>query len=223
MTDVSGLCRLHISGIPGKSLYFDDLIRLQLNHPGGFKDYILTFDTHINISRESQRLLEIPWEWDSTGGFNCSYNRFDTLEHGPRKCYSDFDCSNNDLTSLKHGPSFVSGSYTASSNKLTSFEGVAKHINGDLILGNNDIESLVGIHKHIERCSSISLGLNRIDEGGLGLLFIDNLNSVHIGTGNTDASLALKIIKPYLKTGMKGLLECQQKLIDAGLERFAKL
>jgi hypothetical protein len=107
-----------------------------------------------------------------------------------------FYCEHNRLTSLEGAPSSVSGFYCYS-NQLTSLQGIHKIfkiISGDFFCHYNPITS-----------------------GGIGLLLIEGLTRII-----ADQS-AFKIIERYLGQGKKGLLLCQDELIDEGYEEFAKL
>jgi hypothetical protein len=109
---------------------------------------------------------------------------------------SYFYCDENQLTSLKGAPRAVDGFY-CDENKLTSLEDIHKifkRINGRFTCRENSIKS-----------------------GGIGLLLIEGLTSI-----SADQP-AFEIIQKYLGQGKKGVLLCQDELIDAGYEEFAKL
>jgi hypothetical protein len=108
-----------------------------------------------------------------------------------------FACFNNQLTSLQGAPSSVNGTFSCDNNKLTSLEGIhklIKKLNGGFFCYNNPITS-----------------------GGIGLLLIEGLTEIHADHP------AFEIIKRYLGQGKKGLLRCQDELIEAGYEEFARL
>ncbi len=133
---------------------------------------------------------------------------------------------------IKLNKVFTDANY--SSNRLESIKNIPACVLGHLLIYDNKITSLVGIRNEIDYCGNIDLSFNPITDGGLGLLLIDNLENVHYKVGNASKyrhvfpedlkfDLALSIIRKYLPLKVKGLLACQQELIDAGLERFAVL
>lgn len=176
------------------------------------------------------------------GGFFCQSNKLATLEGCTQIIPNDFCCDGNNLTNLKGGP-IESQSYYCSGSNLSSLEGAPSKVDNNFIchsnmissfencpryIGNwfnieaNKITSLKNIHKHLEHCKRLTLNSNKISEGGLGLLLINGLEIVEYGQRN-NFSKALKIIGKYFGQGKKGLLACQEELIEAKLERFAQL
>ncbi len=126
------------------------------------------------------------------------------------------------LKSLPCAFNIVEGDFNVDSNELASFQNLPHSIGGWLDLNQNKITSLVGINKTIKRCHSIDLSRNPIEEGGLGLLLIENLRQVH-AFKDGDFSKALEIIGKYLGQGKAGVLKCQEELEEAGLEKYAKI
>jgi hypothetical protein len=132
--------------------------------------------------------------------------------------YSDFDCSNNQLTSLQGAPSSVSGDFACSNNQLTSLQGAPSSVSGDFYCDNNQLTSLQGVHKIIMTLNGdFDCQGNPITSGGIGLLLIEGL------TGITADQPAFDIIEKYLGQGKKGLLLCQDELIEAGYEEYTRL
>lgn len=173
-----------------------------------------------------------------TGSFDCSNNKLTTLEGAPRKIGNYFSCRKNQLSSLKGSPAVIKGTFDCSDNKLTSLEGIPekvgncyisgniltslvgapKIINGDFGCENNKLISLKDIHKIINKINGgFHHSGNPIKSHVLGLLLIDGLNEV---TGHHNWS---KILNRYLGKGRKGMLDCQNELIDMGLEEYAQL
>ncbi len=96
----------------------------------------------------------------------------------------------------------------------------------ELDLSHNEIISLCGIHNHVTQCNSIDLSFNPIEEGGVGMVLINNLTEILYIGDNQRLHEALGIITNYIDCFGKGkgtILYCQQELIDAGLEEFARL
>ncbi len=122
----------------------------------------------------------------------------------------------------------VSNRCALQSNFLYSFKNMPTKIK-TLNVNNNDITSLIGINEHIKSCNTISLFANNITSGGLGLLLIEDLRGIFYNgifdKNKNDKNFvdASNIITKYLGQGKRGLLSCQQELIDEGLEEFAVL
>ncbi len=105
----------------------------------------------------------------------------------------------------------------------------------ELIINECNITSLAGIHKIVKECEKLSIRnveKVRIVEGGLGLLLIKKLKTIYIDNPYVKASelqrkkqsrerQAMKIIASYLPGG--DAIDCQDELIEAGLEEYAKL
>ncbi len=134
-----------------------------------------------------------------------------------------------DLSQIPFMIDEVSEFFSVGHNLLKSFDNFPRTIGTTLDVQDNQITSLIGIHKKINECKGIILKGNPISEGGLGLLLIKNINHVVYEDKNMSTTprgdLALKIIHSYVQTegGRDCLLECQQELIDAGLDEFAIL
>jgi hypothetical protein len=129
-----------------------------------------------------------------------------------------FSCYNNRLTSLHGAPSSVGGDVFCNHNNLTSLQGAPSSIGGSFFGGENKLTSLEGIHKLIKKIGGgFYCNSNPIKSGGIGLILIEGLTQI-----GADPP-AFKIIRKYLGQGKKGLLRCQDELIDAGYEEFARL
>ncbi len=202
-------------------------------------------DGHFDCSYNNLRdLVDSPKKVE--GAFNCSYNRLTTLKGAPKIIGQSFNCQDNDLTSLDYCPEIVFHNFNISNNPIVSLKGCPKEINNNFLANscklesldfaiekcrafsvyNNQIKSLVGIHKIIKHCKRLDVSINPITSGGLGILLIPGIEEVladDINAPDGGFTVALKIIKRYLGQGKAGLLDCQEELIDAGLERFAKL
>ncbi len=136
----------------------------------------------------------------------------------------------NFIKNLDNGPNYVEGIFDISANCLREIDNcptVASQMN----FSRNNISSLRDVHKKILRCRHIDISHNPIQEGGIGLLLIPDLESItakYYEPGNTGTGVpkpAFEIINKYiqLEVGKEGLLECQEELIEAGFERFALL
>jgi hypothetical protein len=153
---------------------------------------------NVNL-RNNKKLTKLPVKFGTVGGY--------------------FYCHDNAVSSLKGAPSSVGGSVDFWHNQLNSLKGAPSSIGGDLDFHENPLTSLEGVHKIIKRINGVLYltGNHLIKSGGIGLLLIEGLKDI-------DADQpAFKIINKYLGQGKKGLLYCQDELIDAGYEEFAKL
>jgi hypothetical protein len=130
----------------------------------------------------------------------------------------DVDLWNKQLTKLPVKFGAVGGHFACHSNQLTSLQGAPRLTDGNFYCLNNQLTSLEGVHKIIKIINgAIYLYENPITSGGIGLLLIEGLSTICADLP------AFKIINRYLGQGKKGLLLCQDELIDAGYEEFAKL
>ena len=174
-----------------------------------------------------------------SGSFNCSRNKLKSLSDGPKLVDGDYNCRTNQLTSLRFTPEHITGAFRCDHNQLTNLHngpqrvdghyqcsfndhltdlvGCASHIGGILVITGNPITSLIGIHKIIKSCKGISLDGYTVTLGGIGLLLIENLTEI------LDDSEPFNIIKSYLGSGTKGMMECSKELIEKGYSNYAKL
>lgn len=85
--------------------------------------------------------------------------------------------------------------------------------------------SLRGIHKNL-KCKTLNFyaaSCNNIQEGGLGILLIKNLQEILLPYSSAATDIEwIKIIKKHFD-GDKDVLECQEELIENGYKQFAKL
>ncbi len=132
-----------------------------------------------------------------------------------------FDVCNNRLESMLKFPKQIDGFLNISNNKISSFQGCPIGVT-TLYASYNRIQTLINVHKHIPSCSILVLDGNPISEGGIGLLLIKGILSfkyIHCD----QFQKAGDIISKYIKYGRAGLLECQEELINAKLEKFSRL
>lgn len=202
-----------------------------------------TFDAYTN---KIESLKGGPKE--VTGDFFVSDNYLTSLEHGPKIVKGSYFCSNNLLTDFTGSPEEIGDDFVCGGNKNESFKGAPKKVGGSVLakeskhlvsfdgipsanlidLTDCGIRSLVGANKHFD-CKSLILTRNWVEEGGLGLLLVKNLQYIKVGgVSSTDATYkkfakAIDIINKYLGKGRSAMLECQDELEEARLEEFAKL
>ena len=115
---------------------------------------------------------------------------------------------------LKH----YEGDFFCTQSGITSLEGIPPSINGNVYFANNKIKSLHNIHKQIKHINGgISFIGNPITSHVLGLLLIDGLKMVFLDNTKVEA-----IINNHLR-GERDVFACQEELIEAGFDEFAKL
>ena len=151
------------------------------------------------------------------GGYLHIAEMIDSLEGCPQHITGYFDCGGNHVTSLIYGPQQVDGHYNCAYNILTELTGCASHIDGVLNFSGNKITSLIGIHKIIKNCKKILFDCDKITEGGIGLLMIGGMSYISSDTP------PFEIIKSYLGTGTKGMMECSKELMSKGHTKYTKL
>lgn len=132
--------------------------------------------------------------------------------------HGDFDCRAHTLKSLNGAPKIVKGAFNCGGNMLTSLEGVPKQIDGIFDCSYNKLTNLKDIHKMITKIGgSIFCHKNPIQSHVLGLLLIPGIRRIF----SFDAWAP--ILNKHLGTGRKGMLNCQNDLIEVGLEEYAQL
>ena len=159
---------------------------------------------------------------DYQGGDLYIEEKIDLLDGCPEHITGSFYSNNNEVISLVGGPEKVDGDYVFSWNHLTDLVGCASHIGRELNCTFNNITSLVGIHKIIKSCKVIYFDVNKIKQGGIGLLMIANLTRL-LSTNFSPLTEPFKIIEKYLGTGTKGMMACSKELTEKGYEDYAKL
>ena len=156
------------------------------------------------------------------GGFICSNNKqLTSLEFCPKEVGGYFYCFNNQLTSLEFCPEKVSGGFICSNNKLTSLEFCPKEVGGDFDCSHNQLTSLADIHKRLKKMNGIFYAYNNpIKSNVIGLMLVAGCKEVSL-----DNKEVMNIMNKHLKSpfGHLRLLECQEDLLSAGFEEYAKL
>lgn len=173
-------------------------------------------DQNLYFACSHKNLLSLKGSPTSVGYFSCDNNKLTSLEDGPKKVLNFYSCNSNKLKSLKGAPQ-KAGTFQCSLNTLTTLEGVPSIIDGDFICDDNDLTSLHDIHKQINAIFGKGwFHNNPIKSHVLGLLKIKRLNLVTLDNKEVE-----EIINKYLPDG--DIIECQQELIEAGLEEYAQL
>lgn len=150
--------------------------------------------------------------------FDCSNRKLTSLTGAPLEVENDFQCDRNKITSLIGAPVKVGGDFSCANNRLTSLEGAPKEVGGHFYCHDNQITSLKDIHKQIIKMNGgFHCHHNEIKSHVLGLLLIPGIKVI------ASAEKWGPILNDYIGSGRKGLLDCQNELIEAGLEEFAQL
>jgi hypothetical protein len=201
-----------------------------------------TSDSKINIDGN----IDITWRTadltksgiyfnEVTGDFSMSVSRLTTMAGFPEKVGTgefkgDLFVTVQQFTNLKGGPKWVGGTYNVASNKfLTSLEGIAEYIGQDLIIRECDgkgsdgksvgtgLTSLENIHKMCKHIGGmLDAEKTSISSNVLGLLKIKGLTKVKLDNKKVE-----EILNKYLKGEAGNMFDCQEELVDAGLEAFA--
>ncbi len=112
----------------------------------------------------------------------------------------------------------VSRHFSCGWNRLTSLEGAPSIVGGDFWCAGNRLTTLVGVHRILRRIGGrLYITENRITSGGIGLVLVEGLIEIIADQP------AFEIINGFLGQGKKGLLRCQEALIEAGFGEFAQL
>lgn len=152
------------------------------------------------------------------GDFYCSNLKLTSLKGSPSTIDGRFRCSNNKLTSLEGSPSKVGDDFYCEVNKLSTLEGAPSYIGDLFYCYNNNLTSLHNIHKQIKYIGGIAIfEKNPITSHVLGLLMIERLENIRI-----DNQVVQGILNKHLE-GDRDVFACQEELIEAGFEDFAKL
>jgi hypothetical protein len=150
--------------------------------------------------------------------FNLNMNLLTSLEGCPAFIGGGLYTFNNKLTTLKGAPKMVGGDFSCNSNLLTSLEHCPAHIGETFSVEYNKLTSLEGIHKHIKFIGEGAIFTeNLIKSHVLGLLLIDGLKYISL-----DNKQVTDIINKYLE-GSRDVFDCQNELMDAGLDEYAQL
>ena len=187
------------------------------------------------------------------GNFNVNHLRLKTLEGCPTKVTGLFKASYNIFPDLKGGPKRVGKDYYASNNlELKSLEGMAETVGGGVNLSSTgiseedfkylpkkmselqlahceNVKTLSGLNNFVEKIEK-SIAILGIDLTGglLGLLKIKGLKfGIQHGAGSLSEkplSKAINIVDSYMPVKTNdAIMDCQNELIDAGLEEYARV
>jgi Leucine-rich repeat (LRR) protein len=152
------------------------------------------------------------------GSFSCYDNKLTSLEGGPVEIKDGgYSCSDNLLTSLLGCPTEIKGTFNCYNNKLSSLAGFPAKLDGRGNCYGNNLTSLQGIHKQLKEAKSLDFSANPIKSHVLGLLKIKGLETIELSRKGVQ-----DIINKHL-AGERDVMACQDELMDAGFEEYAKL
>ena len=155
------------------------------------------------------------------GYFYCSFNQLTSLEFCPKEVGGDFYCSYNKLTSLEFCPKEVGGDFYCFNNKLTSLEFCPKEVGGGFNCSYNQLTSLADIHKHLKKMNGTFFAdHNPIKSNVIGLMLVAGCKQVRLDNKEVQNIMNKHMKSPF---GHLRLLECQEDLLSAGFEEYAKL
>ena len=135
----------------------------------------------------------------------------------------DIDVQLLEINSLEGCPE-TARYFSCSRNPLTSFEHTPKNVKSFSAVEMPNITSLKGFDKIVKKAESVYFNKTPLVSNVLCLLNIEGLQEITIawGKGSPDLFKAQAILRDALKNG-KDIFDCQEQMLDAGLEDFAKL
>jgi hypothetical protein len=187
-----------------------------------------TVDGNFNISRLRLKSLE-GCPTDVTGSFNASYNIFPNLKDGPKRVGGDYYVSYNpELKSLEGMSEIVVGGVNLSSTRISEkdFKYLPKKMKDLRLSSCENVKNISTLHKHVQEIeTAISVSGVDLTGGLLGLLKIKNLQAIQYGfSSDRPLDKALKIVDNYMPVKTDdAIMDCQDELIDAGLEEYARV
>lgn len=156
-------------------------------------------------------------------------NALTSLEGAPKEVKFFTLSESPSITSLKHSPEKCDTYMLYNVSGITSLEGISQSINQLSIFESKNLTSLHNIHKQIKRIDGeMYLSASFLKSHILGILLIPGLTELSVvNTSSKNPKLveAAKIINKYLPNdrGNDAVVDCQNELLDAGLEDFAQL
>jgi hypothetical protein len=173
--------------------------------------------------RSVKDLKGYPFKDPYDGNFNCLGEQLTSLEGCPQIVNGNFYCSSNKLQSLQYCPQIVNGNFYCHYNKLQSLQYCPQIVNDNFYCHNNKLQSLQNIHKHCKQIDKQLLAYdNPIKSHILGVMLIENIQSVKLSVERCALISIEKIINTHLKTDRDVYL-CQDNLIKAGFAEYAQL
>jgi hypothetical protein len=184
----------------------------------------LTVDIRGDLIFNFSQIKRIPFQFGIVSGKYVCAHRLLTLEGSPRRVEGDLSISHiSELTSLKGAPEYVGRDLIfGNCHRVKSLVGAPKEIGGDFTISNaSSLESLAGFPAKMSGDFSFTIPDNGMPL--LELLHTRGLVFAFLAGSHPKLKLLREIINDALAEpyGNKRIIECQNKLIDAGLEVFA--
>jgi hypothetical protein len=87
------------------------------------------------------------------------------------------------------------------------------------------LNSIKGIHRQLKQMRGMFLIDLETDVSLLPLLLVDGLDLIVVNTSSKRLNKAMEIYNKYIQNnkGMSGVSECQDELVEAGLDDLAEL
>jgi hypothetical protein len=151
------------------------------------------------------------------------------LSGAPKIVKETFEVSKTLITSFKGLPADATYKWFNANEcqNLTSLRGLVASVHGMELNGNPKLTSLEGIGtKWLKSCERLEVK-SQINSHVLGILKIKGLKQLVTASYNFEGNeVWAVIIKKYLKDGKteaQDIFDCQNELIDAGLDDYAQL
>lgn len=213
------------------------------------KNYSINPDLSVDVDGDvkvtTSPYTRIPCKFKNvSGAFIWSAGKLLSLENAPDEVGGDFDVHGNQLKTLDGMPQTIGGMISLSGNQLQSWKGLPattkddlfahgnpatdivenlpSEIGGSLTIGATQPWSLRGIHKKTRISGDVTL-TGQLAEGGLGLMMLKGMTFIDASNmTDKNAEKAFEMISKA-RENKDDVLDTQERLIDAGLSKYAKL
>ena len=151
-----------------------------------------------------------------------THKKLFTAEMAGKRWNGNFICAREGLTTLEGAPSIIrNGAFDCSTNRLTSLKGIPSSVDGFVNCAANKLTSLHDIHKLIKNMDGVFwANSNPITSCILGVLLIRGCIGLMIDNIRVKNIIIKHLPNNY---GFQGVLACQNELLDAGFDEYAKL
>jgi len=200
----------------------------------GIKQYTINDDGSIdvdgNVILSYDRFSKIPIKFRKVSGSFSLYmcKSLESLEGCPTEVGKSFDCGTcQSLTSFDYCPKRVAGNFTAySCGKLKSLDGIASIIGGKIDISNCPLITSIAPIKTCGGELNLTMSYNVIDY--LHVFRIKGLKKIRLDElaqnqpEFSDERKIQEIINKHL-AGDRDIMDCQEELIEAGFEKWARI
>ena len=152
------------------------------------KDYTINPDGTIDVDRsvdlENKKLTKLPLKFNKINGiFNCSSNKFKSLEGSPVEINGNFYCYNNNLTSFEYAPKIIRGIFNCQYNNIKSFEYFPSYVN-EVWCYDNPIYQVWRLFRDTTKIELLNdFDIFRDEDTDIPVIFIDRLNDFLLTIG----------------------------------------